>query len=71
MDSEYSEFNFWKPVIPEIDLELCDLLSADSGVMDMSDTESTTSSQYVEENAQFNSFNFWKVPVPELDLDML
>ena len=70
MESEFSEFNFWKPVLPDIELELSDFLSTDSVGMDMSDVESVTRSQPHEENPEFNTFNFWKVPVAELEIDL-
>lgn len=70
MASEFTEFNFWKPVLPDIELELDEFLSSGNSVMDFSDEETTHSSPTNEENAQFNAFNFWKVPVPELELDL-
>ena len=70
MDSQFSEFNFWKEVIPDIELEINDFLSPSSSVMDLSDIDTTPSSSQEEENPQFNAFNFWKLPVPELALDI-
>ena len=70
MASEFTEFNFWKPVLPDIELELNEFLSPSNSMMDFSDEETTQNSPSNEENAEFNAFNFWKVPVPEVELDV-
>ena len=70
MASEFTEFNFWKEVIPDVELEINEFLSPSNSIMDLSDSDTTLTSSQEEENAQFNAFNFWKLPVPDLTLDI-
>ncbi|KAK2163455.1 hypothetical protein LSH36_79g05013 [Paralvinella palmiformis] len=63
-DPKFNSFNFWKPVLPDINLQLCSILE------DKMETESSPSLTE-EENPDFNSFNYWRLPVEDIDLDIL
>lgn len=65
IQSEFNSFNFWKPCLPDIELELAEFLAEK---MELSDKSSKADfSEAGEENPEFNSFNFWRDPLPDID----
>ncbi len=82
MASAFNEFNFWKPVLPDIEAELEALLlskppgggAAPRGEKSVcgggGGDPAPGSSGAGDACAEFNAFNFWRVPVPNMDIDL-
>lgn len=63
LDPKFNSFNFWKPVLPDIDSQLFSILE------DRMDSEPSPSLKE-EENPEFNSFNYWRLPLQDIDVDL-
>ena len=61
----FNSFQYWRPILPDIDLEL-ELLQqfepASSASLKKTKTELP--------GEEWNSFNYWRTPIPEIDLDL-
>ena len=71
---QYNEFNFWRPVLPDIELELsqCGALPSSDSMMEISDSLITTSNHQTkaqQDESQYNEFNFWKSPLPDIQIE--
>jgi len=69
--AEFNSFNFWKPMLADIDEELSLFLQEKMEVSDKpSMSEPSTPLEEAAPASQFSTFNYWRVPILDIPLDL-